>query len=381
MPRQEVEGEWIQGWPDRRRSQPFSRKDEQGRLTYQRTPYWEQQGPLTPTDLRYIVAQLQMPDPVDPTQWSLQVSGLVSNPLRVTLNDLQALPSHTVRVVHECSGSDAQFFEPYENEQPTRYDLSQPHTGSASSGEFTGITVRTLLDEAGIDPSAAVLLARGFDRGTPGEWAKGGARDVPEEINYEKALPLAKAIDLDTILAWGLNGEYLRHVHGGPVRLIVPGWSGNWSVKWLEHLELLGEMPRLYYQDEYFFFAQSAEDENREPITAMGVRCVITDPIDGDAPLTAGPISIHGLAWSGEGAIIGVEVSTDGGKTWRPAELATLTDRWLWRRWTYRCHLSAGSHTVMARATDEAGRVQPQIPWNLLRKNYDGIWPMTLEIQ
>lgn len=380
MARREIEGEWIQGWPERRRSQTLSRKDEQGRLVHQRTPYWEQQGPLTPTDMRYLVAQLQTPDPADPAEWSLNVGGLVQRSLRLTLDDLQALPGHTVRMVHECSGSDAQFFEPYEYEQPTRYDLSKPHTGAASAGEFTGVSLATLLAEVGVHPTATALLAGGFDRGTPGEWAAGGARAVPEEINYEKALPLAKALHPDTMLAWGLNGEYLRHVHGGPLRLIVPGWSGNWSVKWLERLELLREMPHLYYQDEYFFYAESINDEQRVPITSMGVRCVITDPIDGDDALPAGKVSIHGLAWSGEGAITAVEVSVDG-ENWDPAELVALTDRWLWRRWTYRRDLPAGTYTVMARATDEAGRTQPQTPWNMLRKNYDGIWPMTVRVE
>ena len=376
----EIEGEWLMGWPDRRRATPLQRKDEQGRVAYQRSPWAELPGLITPTDLRYIVAQLQMPDPVHPNDWSLSIEGAVERPLTLTLDDLQAMAGRSVRVVHECSGTDADFFDYLKDggERPSQFDLTQDHTGQTSAGEFTGVPLRTVLEAAGLRPNAVSVLAQGFDHGTPGEFATGAARYVPEDIHYEKALPLEKALDPDTILAWALNGEYLRHVHGAPLRLITPGWSGNWSVKWLQKLEVLTDMPPLYYQTEYFVYGEE-DDEQREMITSMGVRCVILGPRHDDE-LAAGPQVIGGRAWSGAGAIERVEVSVDGGESWVDAHIEEPRERWLWVRWSHRWEASPGRHTLMARATDAEGRAQPQTPFNFLRKNFDGIVPVEVTI-
>jgi DMSO/TMAO reductase YedYZ molybdopterin-dependent catalytic subunit len=394
MATRDLEGEWVQGWPDRRRLVPHLRKDHQGRVIYARTPFFDLQTPITPTDLRYIVAQLQMPEPVLPHEWSLSVDGLVERPLRLGFDEVQRLPATTVRVVTECSGTDANFFDwersggqthscdrcPPQPGKPSRYDLNQPHTGQVSSGEFTGVRLSTLLKIAGLKPAALGVRAEGFDRGRPGERVTQGATGVPEELNYDKCLPLEKALDPDTILAWGLNGEYLRHVHGAPLRLVVPGWSGNWSVKWLQRLEVLDHIAPCFYQTQYFVYVDNPDDADREPVTTMGVRCIITDPRDGDLPLGAGPNTVRGLAWSGCGAITEVEVSTDGGATWAAAHLEGPREKWLWTRWSYAWDAAPGAYKLMARARDEAGRQQPQVRWNYQRKNYDGIVPVDVEV-
>ena len=148
-----------------------------------------------------------------------------------------------------------------------------------------------------------------------------------------------EALDPDTLLAWALNGEYIWHVHGGPVRLVTPGWSGNWSVKWLEKLEALDHMPRLYYQNHYFYLAQSLEDPNKEMVTAMGVKSIITEPRDGAPPLGRGQQVIRGLAWSGAGRITRVEVRVAAGQTWHDAHLEQPQERWLWIRWSHKWQL------------------------------------------
>jgi DMSO/TMAO reductase YedYZ molybdopterin-dependent catalytic subunit len=382
MTEREIEGEWLMGWPDRRRPQPLQRKDTEGRVSYQRSPWAELQGLITPTDLRYVVAQLEMPQPLHPDDWSLTIDGEVERALRLDLDDLRRLPGRTVRVVHECSGTNADFFDYLKDggERPSQFDLTQPHTGQTSSGEFTGVPLATVLELAGLKPGAVSVLGRGFDHGTPAEFATGTARYVPEDIHFEKALPLEKALDPDTILAWALNGEYLRHVHGAPLRLVTPGWSGNWSVKWLEQLEVRSDLPPLYYQTEYFVYGDEDDDnDEREMITTMGVRCVILDPRHDDA-LAADSQAIRGLAWSGGGRIERVEVSVDGGESWADAHLEEPRERWLWTRWSHRWEPAPGAHTLMARATDEQGRVQPQTPWNYLRKNHDGIIPVDVTV-
>jgi len=228
----------------------------------------------------------------------------------------------------------------------------------------------------------------GFDQGRPDsaiQYGAAGRSDFeivdPGIINYDKGLPLEKALDPDTILAWAQNGEYLQHVHGAPVRLIVPGWSGNWWVKWLQKMEVLDHMPKCYYQTEYFVYADSPEDPNKEIVTAMGVKSVVTTPRDEDSPLPAGAHPVRGLAWSGRGAIVRVEVSVDDGRTWHDAHIEEPREKWLWVRWFYLWEVDEpGRYVIKARATDEAGRTQPVTRWNYQRKHFDGIVPVEVEV-
>ena len=419
MSRHEIEGDWILGWPDRRRPVAPVRKDAEGRVINQRSPWTDLEGLITPTDLRYLVAQLEIPDPVHPDEWSLTVEGSVAHPLILTLGQVREFPAQTVRVVHECSGTDADFFDYLREggERPSQFDLDQLHTGQTSSGEFTGAPLRTILEAAGIADDAVAVLAQGFDHGIPGEGSRNsyermkaqltpeqlaqydamrskpgvgtthGASYIPsEEINFEKALPIEKAMDEDTILAWALNGEYLPHVFGAPLRLIVPGWSGNWSVKWLQRIAVFDHMPQPWYQSEYFYYADSPDNpEDREMLTTMGVRAVITDPRDytrdQELPLQAGSNVIRGLAWSGMGRIERVEVSVDQGETWQVVHLEEPRERWLWVRWSFRWNAPPGRHIIMARAFDEAGRTNGTVPWNFLRKNFDGIVPVEVMVE
>ncbi len=391
----DIEGEMVMGWPDRKRLSDQLTTNRQGRVIDGRSPYTDLEGPITPTDLRYVKIQLEMLEPIHPDDLRLSIEGLVKQPFEVTLDELQQLPARTVRVVTECSGSDAHFFEwqrsggqehscdvhPAEEGKPSRHDLTQAHMGQASSGEFTGVPLKFLLEKAGLDAGAVGVRAEGFDRGRPSEQAAIGAAASPEEMNFDKWLPLEKALDPDTIVAWALNGEYLRHVHGAPLRLVVPGWSGNWSVKWLQKLEVLDHIAPCFYQTEYFFYADSLEDKDRTMVTAMGVRSIITSPRDDDQPLPRGERVVRGLAWSGHGAISRVEISVNGGDSWEDAHLEEPRERWLWTRWSYRWDArEPGDYKVMARATDEAARQQPQIAWNVMYKNFDGIIPVDVTV-
>lgn len=391
----DIEGEMVMGWPDRKRLSNQLTTDRQGRVIDGRSPFTDLEGLITPSDLRYVKIQLEMPEPIHPDDLRLSIEGQVNQPFELTLSELQKLPARTVRLVTECSGSDAHFFEwersggqehscdvhPSEEGKPSRHDLTQPHMGQVSSGEFTGVSLSLVLEKAGLNASAVGVRAEGFDRGRPSEQAAQGAAGGPEEINYDKCLPLEKALDPDTIVAWALNGEYLRHVHGAPMRLVVPGWSGNWSVKWLQRLEVLDHIAPCFYQTEYFFYADSLEAEDRTMVTAMGVKSIITDPRDDDPPQARGERVVRGLAWSGYGAITRVEVSVDGGDSWHDAHLEEPRERWLWARWSYRWNAQEpGDYKIMSRATDEAARQQPQIEWNVLRKNFDGIVPVDVTV-
>jgi DMSO/TMAO reductase YedYZ molybdopterin-dependent catalytic subunit len=414
LPKREIEGDWVLGWPDRKRLALAAGKDAEGHVLSGRTPILDQEGLLTPTDAYYIVTQLDMPEPMHPDDWTLAVGGEVERPLTLALTDLRNLPGRSVRAVTECAGNDEGFFDYQRRGMPKpsrRYvpDLgrraamkanrSTPgneelaaemgNTGAMSGGEFTGVPLAEVLKQAGLKDGAQWVWLKGFDRGRPDpavQYRSMGRSDVPVEdpgvINYDKALPLEKALDPDTLLAWAQNGEWLLHVHGAPLRVIVPGWSGNWWVKWLSHIEVTREMPPCYHQTKYFVYGSAPDDPVKPMLTAMGVRCIVTEPLDEDSPIARTAHAVRGLAWSGMGRIERVEVSVDGGTTWRDAHVEEPRERWLWVRWSYLWEpTEPGAYRLMARATDEKGRVQPQTPWNYQRKHFDGIVPADVEVE
>ena len=128
---------------------------------------------------------------------------------------------------------------------------------------------------------------------------------LPEELcnvepfNYDKGLPMSKALDPDTILAWAMNGEPLAHLHGAPLRLLVPGWAGNWSVKWVHKIQVRDKKPKSWYQTQYYYYAKSLDDPDRRAITALPVKSLITRPASRVAEVERGRHVIRGLAWSG----------------------------------------------------------------------------------
>ena len=318
-----------------------------------------------------------------------------------------------MRAVTECAGNDAGFFDYQQkgakkpsrinqqdmnaraaqrekNTVPSTEQISNESTTTCavSAGEFTGVPLAEVLKKAGLKSNALSVRFKGFDRGQPDlavQYRSVGRSDFklvdPGVINYEKGMPLAKAMHPDTLLAWSMNGEWLTHIHGAPVRVVTPGWSGNWWVKWLEQIEVLDHVPQCYYQHHYFTYGESPDDPRKEMITSMGVRCIILNPLDEDSPLERGAHKIQGRAWSGMGMIKRVEVSTDGGKTWTDAHLEEPVERWLWVRWSLLWEADKpGAYQILARATDETGRVQPQIPWNYQRKHFDGIVPTDVHV-
>lgn len=414
MAKREIEGDWVYGWPDRKRATLVAGKDPQGRVINGRAPITELEGLITPTDAYYVVNQLECPEPMHPDDWSMTVGGLTGQSLTLTLADLRRLPGRTVRAVTECAGNDAGFFDyaAGRGRKPSRINQQDMQkraaarvagvvptdaevggesttTCAVSAGEFTGVPLAAVLERAGVKPGALFVRVRGFDRGRPDPAviyrSVGHTRvEIPDRgiVNYEKALPLEKALHPDTLLAWAQNGEYMLHIHGAPVRLIVPGWSGNWWIKWVDEIEVMDHMPSLFYQHDYFILAESATDASKQSITAMGVRCIILDPLDEDSPLPRGEHMVRGRAWSGQGAIMRVEVSIDDGATWVDAHLEEPREKWLWVRWSWLWKADTpGQYRIIARATDEAGRVQPQVPWNFQRKLFDGIVPTDVTIE
>ncbi|MCC6197520.1 MAG: molybdopterin-dependent oxidoreductase [Burkholderiales bacterium] len=419
MAKKEIKGDWVLGWPDRKRPRSEFYKDTEGRVVGSRSPFLDLEGLITPTDAAFVNAQVQMPEPVHPDEYSFSIFGEVDRSMEFSLEDVRRLPGRTVRAVIECAGNDADFFDYLATgaigEKPS-FELSEndgihwrlsgkkregpigdaatllksiPSTCMVTGGEWTGVPFAEVLQRSGIRPGAVAVRLEGWDRGRPDPillYRSAARTDFkpfdPGVINYDKGLPIEKAMHPDTILAWAHNGEYLQHVHGAPLRLIVPGWAGNWWVKWIHTIEVMDRMPDCYHQTHYFVSGKSPEDPNKKMMTALGVKSMITEPTDGDSPLPVGEQVVRGLAWSGEGEITRIEVSLDGGASWQEAHIEYAPDRWLWKRWSFRWRADKpGRFTIMARATDEKGRKQPQTEWNFLRKHFDGIVPVHVTVE
>jgi DMSO/TMAO reductase YedYZ molybdopterin-dependent catalytic subunit len=366
-------GNWH-GWPSREMT-PLTLSDNEGRTVRIRTPVMDLEGLITPTDLHYTVQHFDVPPVIETNAWMLKICGAVKAPLTLDFNRLRHFPGRSVRAVMECSGSDATFFEYLKGEGPRP---SRTKEGMILSGsEWTGVPLAAVLHEAGLTAKSRFVRAEGSDLGLPPTAAAG-----TKPFYYDKGLPIEKALHPDTILAWAQNGQLLQHLHGAPVRLLVPGWSGNWSVKWLTRLEVTEEEPDCWYHYQFYYYGASPDDPDKELITTIGVKSIITQPNDETLTMAPGIQMIRGYAWSGAGAITQVEVSVDGGATWHAAHIEPPRERFMWVRWSYSWDARRrGAYTLMSRATDEAGRVQSGEPrYNYMRKNFSAIvgYPVTV---
>ena len=368
------QGHWM-GWPTND-PKPMVLTDDEGRVVRVRAPVLDLEGLITPTDLHYVVQHFAVPEPVSAEKWSLTLDGEVNSPLKINYEELRRFPGRTVRTVMECSGSDTEFFDYFKGEGPKPSRADQCMILSAS--EWTGVPLAAVLNQAGLTSKSAYVRTEGWDKGVPGIAAPGTA-----PFFYDKGLPIEKALHPDTIVAWAQNGRLLEHLHGAPVRLVVPGWSGNWSVKWLRRLEVTDQMPDCWYHYEFYYYGDSPDDPNKELITTVGVKSIVTHPGDATKALPRGVHVVRGYAWSGGGAITQVDVSVDGGETWQAARLEEPRDRWMWVRWSYPWDAhSTGKYHVMSRATDAAGRVQSREPrYNNMKKNFSAIVGYDISIE
>jgi sulfane dehydrogenase subunit SoxC len=300
-----------------------------------RTPLEALEGTITPSGLHFERSHSGVPD-IDPAQHRLLVHGLVQRPLVFTIDALLRYPM--VSRVHfmECSGNSQSLYQP----APPNFTVGQTH-GLVSCSEWTGVPLRLLLEEAGVDRSAQWILAEGADAAA-----------------MSRSIPMAKAVD-DAILALFQNGERLRPENGYPVRLFLPGWEGNMSVKWLRRLKVVPAP--IMTKDETSRYTDLQGDGKSLMFTyPMEVKSVITQPSHGMTLKGAGLYQISGLAWSGNGTIRKVEITTDGGQTWREASLtAPVLSRALTRfrlpwRW------EGGATVLKSRATDDTGATQPE---------------------
>lgn len=284
--------------------------------------------------------------------WRLSVGGEVEKPITLTLAELSKFESHSVVNTLECAGNGRSLHRP-------QVPGVQWGKGAVSTARFSGPRLRDVLQRAGIKATGRHVMFRGLDE-VPGK--------VPAFI---RSIPVEKALDSDTLIATHMNGEPLTKHHGFPARALVPGWIGAASCKWLTEVKILEtEFVGNFMNPGYRFPNQplkpgdAVKPEDTHPLTALNVKSVISGPADG-ASVKAGKIAVHGAAWAGEADVVKVEVSTDGGATWSPAALGHDQAQYAWRLWNYQWKAKGGDHTILSRATDSQGRVQPATPaWN-----------------
>lgn len=296
-----------------------------------RTPLEETYGIITPAPLHFERHHAGVPK-IDPAKHELLVHGLVERDQIFTMDALKRLPS--VSRIHflECSGNSG-------SEWVNPADTAQRSHGLASCSEWTGVLLRTVLEEAGVKPDAAWVIAEGGDA-----------------CLMARSVPLAKCLD-DAILVYGQNGEALRPEQGYPLRLLLPGWEGNASIKWLRRLMVSTE-PMNSREETAHYTDLMADGKARQFTFDMDAKSVILRPSGGQTA-TPGFVEITGIAWSGRGKIDKVEVSADGGKTWQAATLDEPRLSKAFTRFRLPWKWDGQAVDISSRATDETGYVQP----------------------
>jgi DMSO/TMAO reductase YedYZ molybdopterin-dependent catalytic subunit len=308
------------------------------------TPLESIHGWVTPNSLFFVRNHFEAPA-IDLPTWRLRIEGCVNHPIEFTWEQLMALPQRSVFATVECAGNGRSFLQ-------TPAPGVQWGAGAIGHAEWTGVPLCRVLEEAGVRPDSVEVLFEGCDRGSES--------DHPEPMHFARSLPLAKALDRDTLLATRMNGELLSPSHGFPLRLFVPGWYGVASVKWLRRIEVLDRPFHGYYQSvKYTVQRQTPRGQEKVVVGPMAVKSELIRPAAG-AELGIGTNRLFGVAWAGEEAVARVEVSTDGGRSWNPADLIGPCTPYCWSLWEYLWEVAKpGDYKLLTRAVSESGRVQP----------------------
>src|SRR5262245_38233185 len=263
------------------------------------TPIEEVRSWVTPNRLFFVRNHFDVPT-ISLENWRLQVGGVVKQPVELTWDDLTSLPERSVFVTLECAGNGRSFLQ-------KKFHGVQWGAGAVGHAEWTGAPLRLVLEQAGIKPEAVEVVAIGADRGVES--------DHPDPMNFARSIPVDKALDPDTILAYRMNGELLEPEHGFPVRLIVPGWYGVASVKWLDRLDVVNRHFQGYFQTtKYTVERSSGRGVESVMVGPMAVKSEIIRPREGEM-LGLGTNRLFGVAWGGPDAVAKVEISVNGGKT------------------------------------------------------------------
>jgi sulfite oxidase len=306
---------------------------------------------VTPVEHFFVRCHTYFPERANLAQWSLRLDGAVERPLAMSMTDLKSLPRVELVAVLECAGNGRSFYRP-------RVAGTQWEFGSVGNGRWVGVRLRDVLMKSGLKDSAKEILLDGADSplGT-----------MPK---FQRTIPLDKALDPFTLLAFEMNGRELPLEHGFPVRLIASGWAGDSWVKWLRGIQVLdrefeGFWMKTAYRHPVRPIEPGAAVDPAEmvPVTDLNIKSVIAAPSTGW--IEPGRVKIAGAAWSNSSPVTKVEVSLDGGRAWRQATLHKNSSQYSWRLWELDWRAQTGKYTLLARATNANGKTQPlNQEWN-----------------
>ena len=338
-------------------------RNESGPLTVHVTRPFDAETPvrefrpfLTPNHRFFVRSHFGSPPPdaITEANWTLRIGGLVERPQRFTLKDLRQLDVATITAVVQCSGNGRAFHRP-------KVPGVQWERGAVGNAEWTGVRLRDLLAKAGVHAGAHHVQFQGADRPV--------VASVPL---FTRSIPLEKALHPDTILAYEMNGRPLPLLHGAPLRVITPGWMADSCIKWLTEITVSQDEAQGYYMQTAYRYptrpvvpGEAIAASDLKPVEEMTVKSLIAAPQEGES-VKSGPVTIQGMAWSGEAKVVKVEVSFDEGKTWESARLVGEDRPYAWRQWQLIWKAkAAGTFTILCRATDANGEQQPATtPWN-----------------
>ena len=321
---------------------------------------------ITPVDSFFMRNHGTLPDaPSDPDKWVLSIGGEVNKPMQITLGELKSrFPVQSARMLLECAGNGRSSFVP-----PARGN--QWSTGAVGCADWKGVRLADVLKAAELKPSAVYTANYGTDQHLSGDTSK---------PTLSRGVPIGKAMDENTLIVWEMNGKPLIGAHGAPLRLVVPGWVGSCSHKWLNRIDIRDKihdgpgMTGFSYRVPLkpIIPGSKGDDADTRILDAMPVRSLITSPGNG-GKLAAGTreVAVRGWAWSSDKGIREVEVSRDFGLTWTKATLGTPKSKYDWVRWNASLPVpSDGYYELWARATDGAGATQPFIAGNWNPQGY-----------
>jgi DMSO/TMAO reductase YedYZ molybdopterin-dependent catalytic subunit len=314
--------------------------------------------PITPANRFFIRNNGVVPENTSPDGWTLTVDGLVDNPLELTIPDLRdQFEVVTMALTVECAGNGRAFFDPPASGNQWTY-------GAVGCAEFTGARLRDVLEKAGVKAGVVYTAHEGADTHLSGD---------PDKVPISRGVTIEKAMTDNVLIAFEMNGGPLPAMNGAPLRLVVPGWPGSCSQKWLTRIwlrdvvhdgeKMTGSSYRL--PNRPVEPGEEVANEDYEIIERMPVKSLITNPATGTDP-GGSTVQVRGHAWSGDRTIERVDLSIDFGATWLAAELGPPANSGSWQNWRLDVTFpQAGYYEVWSRATDSAGVAQPfAVAWN-----------------
>jgi DMSO/TMAO reductase YedYZ molybdopterin-dependent catalytic subunit len=311
-------------------------------------PLSELKNAIVPNEQFFVRSHFAVPTVAMKT-WKLKVEGAVEKPFELSYEEFTSLPTHSLTAILECAGNG-------------RVNLAPPvgglqwGNGAVGNAEWTGVPLASILDRAGLKDKAVEVILEGADAGQINSDPKS-----PGPIHFARSLPIAKAKSEGVLLAHKMNGETLPVSHGHPVRAIVGGWYGMASVKWLTRIIVTDKPFNGFFQAlDYAYFVRRDGLPTLIPVTAIEPKAVLARPGLAEVIPAGKPFRLFGAAWAGERPVTKVEVSFDGGKSWKGAKLLGEAKPLQWVLWEYGWDKpEKGLASIVARATDNMGRTQP----------------------